>query len=247
MPEPVLGVVGLGRLGEAVARLCAQEKLTVRRFDSRQPDQWAGLPVPDVLIDCAAPPAVHHVIDLSERLHVPLVECVSDLGDDHHARLAELAREVAVVRATNLSLGNYLLTRAVEDVARVLRVLERAGITGVMPEAAVLERHPAAKAHRPSATATALAAHWTGSAGGPISDISSLRAGRMVSAHEIRLTWEEQDLTIRHEVHSLAAAASGAIGVGTWAVGQAPGLYDARTVFDRMLESMSGHHEGVHV
>jgi 4-hydroxy-tetrahydrodipicolinate reductase len=247
VPDMIVGVVGLGRLGEAVARLCARENLPVRRFGSRDPQGWDGSPVPAVLVDCGAPPAVHHVIDLSERLRVPLVECVSDLGEDHRSRLTELAKKVAVVRATNLSLGNYLLTRAVEDVARVLTVLDRAGITGVMPEAAVLERHPATKAHRPSATAAALAAHWTRGTGAPVGDVASLRAGRMVSDHEIRLAWPEQDLTIRHEVHSLDAAASGAIGVATWAARQEPGLYDVHTVFDRMLESMSGHREGAGV
>ncbi len=244
MPELIIGVVGLGRLGGALVRLCAEEKLKVQRFGSRRPEEWAGLPAPDVLVDCSAPPAVHQVIDLSGRLRVPLVECVSDLGDDHCARLAELAGQVPVVRATNLSLGNYLLTRAVGDVARVLRVMERAGITGIMPEAAVLERHPVTKAHRPSSTAAALAAHWTRSTGSAVCDVASLRAGRTVSDHEIRLTWEEQGLTIRHEVHSPAAAASGAVGVATWAVRQAPGLYDVHAVFDDLLESMGGRREG---
>ncbi|MFF3764288.1 dihydrodipicolinate reductase C-terminal domain-containing protein [Streptomyces sp. NPDC001922] len=240
MPEPrtvpragVVGVVGRGRLGGAVARRCAEEDLKVRELNPRRPEAWAGGgPLPDVVVDCGAPAAVGRVLDLCARLRVPLVECVSGLAPDHLVRMAELARDTAVVRATNLSLGNYLQTRALDHLAGLLTAMERAGVTGAVPEAAVLERHPAAKAHRPSATAAALAGRWRDRTGREPSDVASLRAGPPVSDHEIRLAWAAQTLTVRHEVHSLGAAAAGAVAVARWCVGRAPGEYPVHTVFD---------------
>ncbi len=244
---PLLGVVGTGRLGGAIVRRCAEEGLPARAYDSRRPDGWDTDPAPAVLVDCSAPGAVPDVLALSARLGVPLVECVSDLSDDHLAGLDRLSRTVPVVRADNLTLGNHLLVRAVEEVARVLRVLADAGMKGVLPEAAVLERHPVTKAHRPSATAGALALTWANAAGNGVTDVASLRGGRPVSDHEIRLTWDDQELILRHELRSLTAAAAGAIGVATWLTGRPPGRYHVRAVFDDMLRrhGAAALHQGV--
>ncbi|WBB81902.1 hypothetical protein O7606_11380 [Micromonospora sp. WMMD882] len=238
MPEragpdgPVVGVVGAGRLGAAVTRRCVAEGLRVRPLDSRQPAAWRTRP-PDVLVDCAAPPATDRVLDACAELRTPLVECVSDLRPDQLVRLAELARGVAVVRATNLSLGNYLQTRVVERLAELL-----AGHPAdAGPEAAVWERHPATKAHRPSATGVALADRWRKLTGRDPSDVASLRAGGPVSDHELRLSWPTQTLTVRHEVHALDAAATGAVAAARWAVGRSPGLYGAHDVYDDLLSS----------
>ncbi len=240
MPEPVIGVAGLGRLGGTLARKCAEEDILVHEFDPRHPEKWESLPAPDVLVDCSAAPAVRHAVELCTRLRVPLVECVSDLDEEHLRLLDGLAQHVPVVRATNLSLGNYLMTRSMELVVQAVRTMDRAGITGIVPEAAVLERHPATKTHRPSATATALARRWEDGTGSSVSDVASLRAGGAVSDHEIRLTWPEQTFTVSHGVLSLDAAASTAIGVAGWTVGRSPGHYAVHDIFDDMLASMGG-------
>lgn len=238
MSEPVIGIVGLGRLGGTLARKCAEEGVPVLEFDPRHPEKWESVPAPQVLVDCGAAPAVRHTVEMCGRLGVPLVECVSDLDEEHLRLLDGLARQVPVVRAVNLSLGNYLMTRAMEQVARTVRIMERGGITGIVPEAAVFERHPATKAHRPSATATALAGRWEEATGSAASDVASLRAGGPVSDHGIRLTWPEQTFTVRHDVLSLDAAASGAIGVAGWTVGREPGHYAVHDIFDDMLATM---------
>ncbi|MGW1075397.1 dihydrodipicolinate reductase C-terminal domain-containing protein [Streptomyces sp. NPDC002537] len=237
---PAVGVAGTGRLGTAVLRHCAREGLATRTFDTRSPQDWAHLPVPDVIVDCGAGAATHRVLALCADLRVPLIECVSDLTEDHLARMAHLARDVPVVRATNLSLGNYLQTRVLERLTDLLTGLERAGLATALPEAAVLERHTAAKAHRPSATATALARRWEERTGTPVGDIASLRAGLPVSDHEIRLGWQAQTLVVRHEVHSLEAAATGAVAAARWAATRAPGLYGLHSVFDDLAAGAAG-------
>ncbi|MFJ5142273.1 dihydrodipicolinate reductase C-terminal domain-containing protein [Streptomyces sp. NPDC088707] len=240
MPETAIGVFGTGRLARAVHRLATEEGLTAHLLDPRRPEQWDTVPPPGVLVDCSAPEAVAHAADLSARLDVPLVECVSGL-DEHHLRvLEERAAGTVVVLAPNLSLGNYLQTRALRLVADVVTTMDRAGITGAVPEAAVLERHPAAKRHRPSTTASRLARQWLRHTGRPAADVASLRCGPAVSDHEVRLTWPEQTLTLTHRVDSLDAAAAGAIGAAQWAAGHARGgTYTIHQVFDDLLATMA--------
>ncbi|MFC8567092.1 dihydrodipicolinate reductase C-terminal domain-containing protein [Streptomyces sp. NPDC057245] len=239
MPEPALGVFGSGRLGRAVQRTASAEGHAVHVYDPRRPDQWGDVPVPDVLVDCSAPAVVAQAAGLGLSLGVPVVECVSALEDDQLRLFDDLSAKAPVVLAPNLSLGNYLQTRALACVADVVTTMERAGITGAVPEAAVLERHPATKVHRPSTTASRLAREWLRYTGRPAADVASLRCGPAVSDHEVRLSWPEQTLTVTHEVSSLDAAAAGAVGAASWSVGRAPGLYPLHSVFDDLLATMA--------
>ncbi|WBP89169.1 dihydrodipicolinate reductase C-terminal domain-containing protein [Kitasatospora cathayae] len=239
MPEPVLGIVGTGRLAAAVGGLAQAEGHSVRVYEPRAVDTWRQGPAADVVIDCSAPAVTGQVADLCGELGLPLVECVSALPDAQLQRLRALAAGVPVVLAANLSLGNYLQTRALRSVAQVVTTMARAGIDGAVPEAAVLERHPATKAHRPSTTAELLAREWTRQTGADPADVASLRHGPAVSDHTVSLGWPEQSLVIGHHVASLRAAAAGAIGVATWAVGHAPGSYTVHEVFDDMVAAMA--------
>jgi 4-hydroxy-tetrahydrodipicolinate reductase len=239
--DPELGVIGTGRLAGAVLAHGRAAGLNVRALDPRRPRSWADLPA-DVLVDCSAPAVADRVLDLCSARRRPLVACVSNWRPEHLARLAELGRSTAVVRATNLSLGNYLQTHLVDQLAALLRAMERGGVPDAMPEAAVLERHPATKAHRTSATATALADRWRHRTGRAAADVASLRAGPPVSDHEIRLHWSTQALTIRHEVTSLDAAATGAVTAARWLLGRAPGRYGMDDVFGDLATTAGSYH-----
>jgi len=76
---------------------------------------------------------------------------------------------------------------------------------------------------------------------GPVTDIASLRSGMAVSDHQIQLVWAEQALTLTHTVHSLDAAAAGAIGVADWAASRSHGLCTDHEGFDDMMAVMACH------
>jgi 4-hydroxy-tetrahydrodipicolinate reductase len=227
-PLPVIGVVGRGRLGRAVADACARHgrpaALTAGPGGWRTPGGATVLP--EVIVDASAPAAHDAVREQCERYGAALVECVSDLDDGQWRALADLAGKVPVVRATNLTIGHYVQRRFVEWLAA-------SAVSAVLPpEAAVHERHPAAKAHRPSATAVELSRTWTAGSGTPVAETSSLRAGPPVSDHEVLWTWPGEALLLRHSVRDLAAAATGALAAARWAAGRGPGLVTMRTVYD---------------
>ncbi|WP_035803321.1 dihydrodipicolinate reductase C-terminal domain-containing protein [Kitasatospora mediocidica] len=230
MPEaPVgeglsLGIVGLGRLGSAVRSVCHAEGTRVCLTASRR-GGWSAEAVPDVLVDASAPEAHAEVLEYCAAHRVPLIACVSNLTDTQWGALEELAEVVPVVRATNLSFGHYLQVRIAEFTAALTTGRFGASTT-------VRERHPLGKAHRPSATALALAATWAGASGRAVADIADERAGLPVSEHELTHTWDGESLHVRHHVGSWTVPARGALAAADWARAASPGLVTMRTVYD---------------
>ncbi len=231
---PLIGVVGLGRLGTAVADRARQQGLAVVLRATRE--RWQADRVPDVVVDASAPGAHERVRDYCRDTGAALVECVSDLDDGQWAALEELARQVPVVRATNLAVGHHVQRLLVRYVA-ALPAWCRA-------PAGVWERHPVTKAHRPSATAVSLAGLWHEASGAEVADISSQRGGLPVSDHEVQWTWPGETLALRHSVGSLLAAANGALHAVGWAHGQtsrpaAPRMVSMNAVYDDLIS----HHQ----
>ncbi|MEE1782270.1 dihydrodipicolinate reductase C-terminal domain-containing protein [Streptomyces sp. SP17BM10] len=223
-PRPTIGIVGLGRLGSALRSLCEAEGTRVTLTASRR-GGWSAEDVPDVLVDASAPDAHTDVLDYCATRRVPLVACVSNLTDAQGKALAELAGTVPVVRATNLAFGHYLQARIAELTAALATGRFEATTT-------VRERHPLGKAHRPSATALALARTWENAGGRAVADISDERAGLPVSEHELTHTWDGEALHVRHHVADWTVPARGALAAAAWARTAPPGLVTMRTVFD---------------
>ncbi|MDT9685876.1 dihydrodipicolinate reductase C-terminal domain-containing protein [Streptomyces sp. TRM76323] len=230
MPEtpvsdgPTIGIVGLGRLGSALRSVCRANGARVTLTASRS-DGWSVEAVPEVLVDASAPEAHTEVLAYCAAHRVPLVACVSNLTDTQWKALEELAGAVPVVRATNLSFAHYLQVRVTEFTAALTT-----GRYG--PTTTVRERHPLGKAHRPSATALALADTWAGASGRAVADIADERAGLPVSEHEVTHTWDGESLHVRHHVGSWTVPARGALAAAEWARAASPGLVTMRTVYD---------------
>ncbi|MFJ8871550.1 dihydrodipicolinate reductase C-terminal domain-containing protein [Streptomyces sp. NPDC102473] len=173
--------------------------------------------MPDVLIDAGAPGGFPDVAAYCLRHTIPLMECVSHLREKHSELLAEVAAAVPVLEAVNLSFGNYLQRR--------LAGLVAAAHHFTLPEVDVLDRHPARKAVRVSATAERLAAAWTDAGGHPEAELGLRRGGPEVSEHSITWTWgTDEALTVHHQVTSLRAVARTALVVAHHLPRRPPGL-----------------------
>ncbi|WP_330452572.1 MULTISPECIES: dihydrodipicolinate reductase C-terminal domain-containing protein [unclassified Streptomyces] len=223
-----LGVVGRGRLGGALLDVCRAEGLAVVLTADRG-SGWNASAVPDVLVDASSPEAHHDVLAYCRDRHIPLVACVSNLADSQWAALAGLSRAVPVVRATNLSFAHHLQLSLTEFLAGL--------VTGAAAQPAsttVRERHPVGKAHRPSATALALAETWAKASGRRPDDIADERAGLPVSEHELTHSWAGETLHIRHQVGSWSVPARGALAAARWARSAPPGLVTMRDVYDEL-------------
>ncbi|GAA3097805.1 dihydrodipicolinate reductase C-terminal domain-containing protein [Streptomyces echinatus] len=221
---PTIGIVGLGRLGSALTTVCRADGTRVCLTATRS-GGWSAEAVPDVLVDASAPEAHPDVLDYCATHRVALVACVSNLTDTQWKALEELAGTVPVVRATNLSFAHYLQARIAEFTAALTTGRFAAATT-------VRERHPLGKAHRPSATALALADTWAAASGRAVADIADERSGLPVSEHELTHTWDGESLHVRHHVGSWTVPARGALAAAGWARAASPGLVTMRTVYD---------------
>ncbi len=62
--------------------------------------------------------------------------------------------------------------------------------------------------------------------------VHAVRAGDIVGDHTVLLAGPGERLEIRHQAHSRAAFASGAVRAATWVVGRKPGIYGMADVLE---------------
>jgi 4-hydroxy-tetrahydrodipicolinate reductase len=125
-----------GRMGQAIAAAVADDPAFEIAEDHA-----------DVLVDFSAPAAVQASLDRAVSATIPILIGTTGLDELADERIFAAARQVAVLRAANTSLGVALLTDLVERAARVL---------GPDWDIEIAETHHRMKADAPSGTALSL-------------------------------------------------------------------------------------------
>lgn len=251
-------VGGAGRMGRAVEQAVADSSGFVikARVDraARQPAGAAGwtadaagvLGAGDVAVEFSDPAACAALATLCAERGAGLVSGTTGLDAAQDEALRSAARRVAVVRATNFSLGVAVLRRAL-----------RTALAAMPPgwDVEIVERHHRLKADSPSGTALALAADVAAGRGGEGAapcfgrgqgrtgpraageiGVHSVRGGTWVGDHTILLAGEGEWLELRHVAQDRLAFAHGALAAARFAAAAAPGLY----TLDDVLAGGSG-------
>src|SRR3982751_74171 len=125
-----------GRMGKAIAAAVAENA-------AFEIDHDHG----DVLVDFSAPGALQASLDRAVSAGIPIVIGTTGLDELADQRIAAAAKEVAVLRAANTSLGVALLAELVERAANVL---------GPEWDVEIAEIHHRMKTDAPSGTALML-------------------------------------------------------------------------------------------
>jgi 4-hydroxy-tetrahydrodipicolinate reductase len=208
---PSIGVIGIaGRLGSRVAT--AAERLGVPVVLHGTRTAWTG-PAPDVLIDVSTAAALPAVAEYCRDHRVALLSATSGLTPEHRGVLQRLSAQVPVLRASNLSLGGYLHRTLIARLAPFVAALAVDGLA----TAGIVDRHPAYKQDRPSATALQLRNHLTdGIAGAPQVSVDSIRAGVPVCEHDVRIALGDEELVLTHAVRDWAAYSAMAVRAASW-------------------------------
>ncbi|HKP35206.1 MAG TPA: 4-hydroxy-tetrahydrodipicolinate reductase [Sphingomicrobium sp.] len=216
-----------GRMGKAIAAVAEEDPDFVI-------DQDHG----DVLVDFSAPDALQQSLDRAVSAAIPILIGTTGLDDLAEQRIVAAAKDVAVLRAANTSLGVALLGELVEQAARVL---------GPDWDVEVAETHHRMKADAPSGTAlllgqaaargrgTALNAErgrdGTGLKRAPGSiGFASLRGGTVAGDHDVMFLGPDERLVLSHRAENRAIFARGALAAARFLIGQPPGLYSMRDV-----------------
>jgi 4-hydroxy-tetrahydrodipicolinate reductase len=214
-----------GRMGKAIAAAVAEDPGFAL-------DQDRG----DVLVDFSAPAALQASLDRALSAGVPVLIGTTGLDDSATAQIEAAAKDIAVLRAPNTSLGVALLADLVERCARVL---------GPEWDIEIAELHHRMKADAPSGTALLLgeaAARGRGRAlkaergrngtglsreSGAIG-FASLRGGTVAGEHEVMFLGPEERLILSHGAESRMIFARGALAAARFLVGKPAGIYSMR-------------------
>ena len=220
-----------GRMGRAIATAVADDP-------GFEIDADHG----DVIVDFSAPSALQASLDRALAAAVPILVGTTGLDDFASRRISAAAKDIAVLRAANTSLGVALLSDLVERAASVL---------GPEWDIEILEMHHRQKTDAPSGTALALgdaAARGRGTKlkaergrdgtnlkreEGAIG-FASLRGGTVAGDHDVIFAGPEERLILSHRAENRMIFARGALAAVKFLVGKPAGIYSMRDVIDAL-------------
>lgn len=239
-----------GAMGQVIAGLVEQdEEITIAAGVDIHTERKNGFPVyaslaeveeeADVIIDFASAKAVDGLIAFCREKKIPVVLCTTGLSDRQLADVEEAAKETAVLRSANMSLGINLLFVLVAEAAKTL--------SGAGFDMEIVEKHHNQKMDAPSGTALALADamnaaldnafHYTYDRSGRREKrdgreigISAVRGGSIVGEHDVIFAGKDEVVTISHTAYSKAIFAKGAIAAAKFLAGKEAGRYTMKDV-----------------
>lgn len=194
----------------------------------------------DVIIDFSLPQAAAETIAWAEKTGAALVMGTTGLDAGQMELLKKASQKIAIVQATNMSLGMNLLFSLVGKVAQSL---------GSDYDIEITEAHHRFKKDAPSGSAMSLAKSicdatsrdYPGSLvhgregkealrkAGSIG-MHAIRAGDIVGQHSVIYGTLGETITISHDAHTRDTFVRGALRAAKWLLTQKPGLYNMQHV-----------------
>ena len=184
----------------------------------------------DIIVDFSHHDLTAALCDFAVENNLPMVIATTGQTEEEKGYIAKAAEKVPVFYAANYSVGVALLCELARKTAEI------------MPEAEIeiVETHHDRKLDAPSGTALAIAEEiktvrpqaeikcgrsGNGKRGEHEIGIQSIRMGNVVGIHEVFVGTQNQTITLKHEAHSRALFAEGALCAAEFLLGKAPGLY----------------------
>ena len=193
----------------------------------------------DVVIDFSNAAAVDGLLDYCANKKLPIVLCTTGLSEEQLAKVEDTAKETAVLRSANMSLGINLLLKLLQDATKVLAP---AGF-----DIELVEKHHNQKLDAPSGTALALADSINASMDNAYTyvydrsqvrqkrdakeiGISAVRGGTIVGDHEVIYAGPDEVIEFKHTAYSKAVFGKGAVEAAKFLAGKPAGRYDMSDV-----------------
>ena len=231
-----------GRMGRELIRLIGENsrleltaKVDAKGDGVEVLTDLTAAPEADVIIDFSHHSAVRTLLDAAEARNCPVVIATTGHDAAELDRIHAAAERIPVFYSGNMSVGVAQLCRMARETARLF------------PEAdiEIVETHHKHKADAPSGTAKMLfnavkevrpeAEMVCGRSGmQPRTPnevgVHSLRMGEVVGIHEVHICTASQTITLKHEAHSRALFAEGAICAAEFLMHQGAGFYDMKSL-----------------
>ena len=187
----------------------------------------------DVIIDFSHHSALPSLIEYSKKTKTPIVIATTGHTEEELALIDESAKEIAIFRSGNFSLGINLLITLVKQAAKTL---------GSDFDVEIVEKHHNKKLDAPSGTAIMIADAIAGereeseyvydrhsvrkARESKEIGIHSVRGGTIVGEHEAIFAGENEIVTISHSAASREIFATGAIRAAIYLSKKQTGLYN---------------------
>ena len=193
----------------------------------------------DVVIDFSNAAAADAVMEYCAKRQIPLVFCTTGLSEEQLQKLEDTAKQTAVLKSANMSLGINLLLKLLKDAAKVLAP---AGY-----DIEIVEKHHNQKLDAPSGTALALADSINEAMDGSYVytydrsqvrrkrekkeiGISAVRGGTIVGEHEVLFAGLDEVIELKHTAYSRSVFGKGAVEAARFLAGTPAGMYDMSDV-----------------
>lgn len=189
----------------------------------------------DCIVDFSHHTATPELIGFATERGLPIVLATTGHTEDEISQIKSAAERIPIFYSGNMSLGIALLIEAAKNIA------------AAMPEAEIeiVEKHHSRKIDAPSGTALMIAneicgvrenlytncgRHGHGRRDKNEIGIHSVRMGNIVGVHEVSIGTESQTITLKHEAHSRALFAEGALAAAAFISDLDAGLYDMKSM-----------------
>ena len=189
----------------------------------------------DCIVDFSHHSCVSELLDFAVKNNLPTVVATTGHTAEEIEKIYEAARRIPVFFSANMSLGVALLVELAKTAALA------------MPDAEIeiIEKHHDRKIDAPSGTALMIANAITevrpeayanpgrsgqGKRTPEEIGIHAIRMGNIVGEHEVIIGTQNQTITLKHEAHSRALFAEGALAAAAFLTGCEIGLYDMKSI-----------------
>ena len=239
----------LGHMGRNVYELAAADAdvQCVCGVDLRE-EAFCGVPVydsfdkvkepVDVVIDFSSAANLPNILAFAKRTGCGVILAATGYTEADLAAIDAAAKETAVFKTANLSVGVNLLQKLVKEAAAFL---------GEGFDIEIIEKHHNLKKDAPSGTALMLAESANEGAGGAKRfiygregmvgarekaeiGIHAVRGGTIVGEHEVLFAGEDEIVTLSHSARSKRVFAAGAVRAAKFVAGKPAGKYDMHDV-----------------
>ena len=222
-PVRVLLVGAAGRMGKTIVDLARNDpKIDIVAEcdlgDAIEPTMKRS----DVVIDFSHPDAIEEICRATLQYRRPLVIGTTGHSREQRSAIEKAAKTVAIVFASNFSVGVNALFALTHSAAEIL---------GRDFNAEIIETHHQMKKDAPSGTAKTLSEILSKARN--MADqipIQSIREGDVVGEHIVIFSGPGERLELSHKARSREIFGRGALRAAHWVIGQPPKLYSMQDV-----------------
>ena len=234
--------VALERPGSSVVGVDAGELAGIGKLGVQIVDDIAAANAFDVLIDFTRPEVTLANLAVCRERGSAMVIGTTGFDDAQKVQIAEVAKEIGIVFAPNMSVGVNLCLKLLETAAKVL---------GDAVDVEVIEAHHRHKVDAPSGTALRMGEVVADALGRDLKDCAvygregvtgerdrktigfeTIRAGDIVGDHTVLFAAEGERVEITHKASSRMTFANGAVRAAQWLGDRPAGLYDMQDVLE---------------